>query len=164
MKTNVKDTATGNLVPALISEAVSGDMPLKKDGWNFNWRQLYKTEGAKFYKLTLESSPSKIEGMLMLSRRFDKMVFMNDLETAPHNIGNGKKYDFVAGCLLAFAWRESFLEGKNGYKGYLSFESKTALIDLYCRKYGAKQAMGQSLFIDPEAGRVLVSKYLQDHF
>lgn len=88
------------------------------------------------------------------------MVFMDNVEVAPHNFGKNKKYDFVAGCLISFACLESFEKGQNNYKGFLSFESKTELIPYYAKKYGAMLALGQRMFIDPEAGKVLIKKYL----
>ncbi|MCU0349136.1 MAG: hypothetical protein MUC59_19510 [Saprospiraceae bacterium] len=148
MKVNVKDTLSGNLVAAEIKAARLGDMPLKKDGWSFNWRQLHKDfKAALFFKLTLEATPHKVEGMLMLTLQFDRMVFMNDLEVAPHNLGTSKRYDWVAGCLIAYACFESQCKGKGDYIGFVAFESKTKLIELYINKnkYGAMQLAGHRI-------------------
>ena len=87
------------------------------------------------------------------------MLIMDVLEVAPHNIGSDKRYDYVAGSLIAYACRESFkLEGN--YKGFLTFVSKTNLIDWYTKKYGAELALGQRMFIDWENGKKLIEKYL----
>ena len=88
------------------------------------------------------------------------MLVMNALELAPHNVGQAnKRYYFVAGCLIAFACRESF-KIKGDYKGFLSFVSKTNLIKWYIEKYGAKLALGQRMFIDWETRESLIEKYL----
>lgn len=89
------------------------------------------------------------------------MVIMDVIEIAPHNIGSSnKKYNDVAGCLIAFACRESFkIEGN--YKGFLTFTSKTNLIDWYKNTYGATQTLGQRMFIDDLAGLKLTEKYLK---
>jgi len=50
--------------------------------------------------------------------------------------------------------------GKGNYLGFLSFDSKTELIELYQNKYGATFAMGNKMFFDPEAGKKLMKKYL----
>jgi hypothetical protein len=135
-------------------------MPLKKDGWQFTWKKLAKIEGAQFYKITLKDSPSKLEGLLMITLINDEMLYMNNLELAPHNYGSKGKYENVAGCLIAFACKKSFELGRGNYLGFLSFDSKTELISLYEEKYGAILAMGQKMFIDPGQGRKLMEKYL----
>jgi len=137
----------------------SGKMPLKKDGWQFNWNKLIEEKNTKTYFLKLKAEPKSIEGILQLRIESDVLI-MDLIEIAPHNIGTtNKKYDFVAGCLIAFACRESFkIEG--AYKGFLTFVSKSNLIDWYQKKYGAKQALGQRMYIDDQAGMRLIDKFL----
>lgn len=113
-----------------------------------------------FFKITLEESPDQIEGMVMLSLMYDEMLYLNNIEVAPHNYGKGGQYDNVAGCLLAFACRMGMSHGKGNYKGFLAFDSKTELIELYQNKYGATWAMGQKMYFTPEAGDKLMEKYL----
>ena len=136
------------------------ELPLKKDGWNFNWRNLFKVEGSRIYKITLKESTKEIQGILMLKMFNNEMLFMNNIEIAPHNIGKFKRYKNTAGILLAFACKESFEKGKRNYEGFLSFDSKTELIELYHNKYGATLAMGNKMFFDPKAGKELMKKYL----
>ena len=69
-------------------------------------------------------------------------------------------YENVAGCLLAYACRKSFEIGRGNYNGYLSFDSKTNLIELYQNKYGANLAMGNKMYFSPETGKNLMKKYL----
>ncbi|MBI5914404.1 MAG: hypothetical protein HY842_03445 [Bacteroidetes bacterium] len=161
MKVSVKDTLSGNLIAAEIKAARLADMPLKKDGWQFNWRELCKKSGATFFKLTLENSAQKVEGMLMLTLQDGGMLYMDCLEVAPKNYGSKGQLDFVAGCLLAYACKLSKEIGKPPYDGYLSFESKTVLIEMYQKKYGATWAMGQRMFFSPAAGIKLMELFLQ---
>ena len=156
----IKENSSGSLVQAVILPATQVDAPRKKDGWNFNWRQLFRTESARFYKLVRRDTPAVVEGMLMFAIVNGEMSYMNNLEVAPGNYSNNGKFDLVAGCLIAYACRLSFLHGKKEYIGFLSFDSKTALLDLYREKYGATQAMGQKMFFDPDAGRRLMEEYL----
>ena len=144
---------------AHISKVAYADMPLKKDGWQFNWRSLSKNEDALFFKL-VSSDNSEIQGMLMLSIVDEGIVSMNNIEVAPHNYGSKGKYQNVAGCLIAFACRKSFELGEGNYIGFLVFESKTSLIEFYKNKYGATQAMGQRMFIDDLTGKKLIKEYL----
>lgn len=77
-----------------------------------------------------------------------------------HIGSSDKKFEYVAGCLIAFACRESFkIEGS--YKGFLTFVSKSNLIEWYKEKYGAIQALGQRMFIEDKIGLKLIKKYLE---
>lgn len=160
MKIQLKEVETGKLYEGQILESFPKEMPLKKDGWQFTWKKLSKVEGAQFYKITLKDSPKKIEGILMITLINDEMLYMNNVEVAPHNYGRNGKYENVAGCLIAFACKKSFELGKGNYLGFLSFDSKTQLISLYQEKYGAIWAMGQKMFIDPIGGKKLMEEYL----
>ncbi len=138
----------------------SGKMPLKKDGWKFDWNKLIKEKNTKTYILKLKGNSQSIEGIIQLRIEND-MLIMDVIEIAPHNLGSSdKRFDHVAGCLIAFACRESFkIEGN--YKGFLTFISKTNLIDWYKNQYGATQALGQRMFIDDLIGLQLIEKYLE---
>ena len=154
----ILDILNNNLVEAEIVFTEKNDIPLKKDGWNFNWRQLTKNDNSQSYVLKLTNYKKSVEGALLLKIEAE-MLIMDVLEVAPHNIGDEKRYDYVAGCLIAFACRESFkIEGN--YKGFLTFISKTDLINWYSEKYGAELALGQRMFIDWENGKKLIEKYL----
>jgi len=161
MKIQIIESKPNKKVDAQIDEALFKDMPIKKNGWQFTWRTLYKTEGAEFFKLTLKDDLSNAQGILMYSIMYEEMLYMNNIEVAPHNIGSRGKFYNVAGCLIAFGCLKSFELGKNTYKGYLTFDSKTKLIPLYEKKYGATSTMGQRMFIGPVQGLELIDKYLK---
>jgi hypothetical protein len=153
----ILDSINRELVKSEIVKADSKLLPLKKIGWNFNWKQISR-EGVIYVLRTIDS-PDQIEGALCLKVEYD-MLIMDALELAPHNIGKkNKRYDYVAGCLIAFACRESF-KISGAYKGFLTFVSKTKLIGWYSKKYGAEIALGQRMFIDWENGERLIEKYL----
>ncbi len=155
----ILDKINKELVKSEIIPIENKIIPLKKYGWNFNWRQLSKDENGQTFVLRTLNSPDQIEGALQL--KFESnMLIMDALELAPHNIGQrNKRYDYVAGCLIAFACRESF-KTEGDYKGFLTFVSKTNLIEWYARKYGAELALGQRMFINWENGERLIEKYL----
>lgn len=48
--------------------------------------------------------------------------YMAYVEIAPHNKGLNKKHEKVAGCLIAFACRLSFIKANEPYRGYLVFD------------------------------------------
>ncbi len=153
----ILDLESNKLIKAEIVVPDPGEIPLKKDGWNFNWRQLNKENSSNLYILrTIGPSPG-VEGALQIISEND-MLIMSALEIAPHNIGRkNKKYDFVAGCLIAYACKQSFK--MNGvYRGFLTFMSKTNLMEWYSCKYGAKAGLGQRMYIDPEKGSKLINE------
>ncbi len=153
----ILDLITGEPVSFEIVVMDAKSLPLKKDGWQFNWRKLASI--GHTYVLASRNTPNSVEGALCLSMK-SGMLFMEALELAPHNVGHKhKRYDHVAGCLIAYACRESFkTEGE--YEGFLGFVSKTELIHWYVEKYGAKVALGQRMYFDPEIGDHLVKEYL----
>ncbi|MEM9338017.1 MAG: hypothetical protein AAGA66_04765 [Bacteroidota bacterium] len=159
MNVHIFDVDNHQLVDAEIVLASSSQIPLKKNGWNFNWKNLLKEKDSEVFMLKLKNVDESIEGMLQLKIK-NEMLVMEVLEIAPHNVGReNKKYDYVAGCLIAFGCRESFkLESE--YKGYLTFVSKAYLIEWYKKKYKAEQGLGQRMFISEENGLELITEYL----
>jgi len=153
IKVKILESKTQKEVNAQITKAIFKELPKKKDGWQFNWRNLSTVEGGQIYKLTLTNKISCIEGVMMLTLMNDEMLYMN-------TYGSNGKYENIAGCLIAFGCLLSFELGKDSYNGYLTFESKTELIELYHRKYGALLAVGQRMFFTPETGLKLIEKYL----
>ena len=154
----ILDKRNGKLVKSEIRRMDKGLIPLKKNGWNFNWKNLSRIENTQSYILRTNDTPSQVEGALCLKREYG-MLIMEALELAPHNIGQSKRYDYVAGCLIAFGCKESFgLDGD--YRGFLTFTSKSNLVEWYRKKYGAELALGQRMFIDWQNGERLIEKYL----
>jgi len=82
------------------------------------------------------------------------------LESAPFNIGKNKLYEGVSGNLVAFACKLSF---QRGGEGYVSFESKTKLIDHYVNSLGANHYGGNLMLIDSMAAKRLVDKYFKPY-
>ena len=160
MNVLLEESKSGILIEAFVSVAQKNELPLKKDGWQFNWKKLGQIKDAECYKLTKMNTPDVVEGMLVLTLVNEEMLYMNNIEVAPHNFGSNGKYNRVAASLLAFACYKSFDLGRNNYLGFLSFESKTQLMKLYQNKYGATHAMGQKMFFDQNAGKALIKKYL----
>src|SRR5690606_18066295 len=117
----ILDTIRETLVKSEIVTPDKKLIPLKKNGWKFNWNQLSKV--GKIYVLRTIDSPNSIEGALCLKVEHG-MLIMDALELAPQNVGRrNKHFDYVAGCLIAFACRESF-KVPGDYKGFVTFVSK----------------------------------------
>jgi hypothetical protein len=156
----ILDVQNDQLVKAEIVVPAPNEIPLKKDGWNFNWRELSKEKKSRMFILRTIGLNRSVEGALQLKTE-NEMLIMNALEIAPHNIGRkNKRYDCIAGCLIAFACKESF-KMKSVYKGFLTFMAKTRLIKWYSKKYGASIGLGQRMYIDSEIGLKLINEYLE---
>ncbi len=162
MKVQLFDSKEQGFKTATITKATKiGEIPMKKDGWQFNWQSLYKTEGAEIYILCLEETPKQVEGMVMLSVMYEEMPYLHNIEVAPHNLGREGRYDNAAGCLLAYCCSKSFDLGKNAYEGYLVFDSKTELIPYYNTKYGAQVSIPPTMYFDRDTALILMKKYLR---
>jgi hypothetical protein len=81
---------------------------------------------------------------------------MHLIESAPFNLGRNKVYLGVPGNLVAFVCRISF---HRGFDGYVSFTSKTMLIEHYKKTLGAENVNGQLMIITTEAALKLINKY-----
>ena len=99
----------------------------KKNGWIFNWTAEFKDPDRTVYKLVIVNNVDIIQGLVSLTPTQDN-VFMHLIKSAPFNIGKSKMYEGVPGNLVAFACRQSFICGTDGYA---SFRSKKELIEHY---------------------------------
>ncbi len=62
----VLDVAESKLIDAEILSAEKKDLPLKKDGWHFNWCQLPKNGKAQSFILQIINAKNEVEGALHL--------------------------------------------------------------------------------------------------
>lgn len=154
-------------VKAKITEArIKTDLPTITDGWRFNFRKNSKGKNTKTYVLIANNSPDQIEGCLIINTEDQFQDYMAFVEVAPHNRVENRKYDRVAGCLIAFASRQSFINGKEGYLAFdvleENEEDERKLMELYCRKYHAVR-LGESttMIIIPEGSEKLINEYLK---
>ena len=171
---NIKilNVAKDELTDAMIIDGKSLELPSIHTGWhyNFDWHSR-ELPNAATYVLVTEETPELIEGCLIFQMIDKKIPYMAFLEVAPHNRNDPKRYEYVAGCLIAFAFKQSVIKGKGYYKAQLFFdvpqeskEKKQKLISVYRKKYQAL-LMGESrLVIIDEAGYNLIEKYLNRKF
>lgn len=154
----ISEVKTKRLVRCSIIKLETVNVPKKKDGWIFNWRKALKESPNSTYVLVVKES-NQIHGAVQL-KHVEGMLVMELLELSPQNIGKNRRFQGVAGCLIAFACRES-IKLKTEYKGYLTFVSKTELVEWYKSEYLATQTIGQRMYIDPISGNKLIEKYLE---
>lgn len=129
----------------------------KKNGWLFNWANEFKQPDRDIYKITITGNPGIIQGLVSITEREDH-VYIHLIESAPFNLGRNKVYLGVPGNLFAFVCRISF---HRGFDGYVSFTSKTQLIEHYEMTIGAKNIGGQLMVITTDAALKLIDKYFK---
>lgn len=156
---SLENVKSGDIFPTEISLLTKIEVKLltKKNGWQFNWLNELKNPSREVYKLTISNNPNIIQGVVSLEAKSDH-VYMHLIESAPFNIGKNKTYLGVPGNLIAFACKLSF---QRGSEGYVSFLSKTKLIEHYEKSLGAVHFGGRNMIITTEIALKLTNKYFK---
>ena len=156
---SIENAVTGDNFSTEVSLLTKNDLKLvtKKNNWLFNWRDEYNDLQKEVYKLTIVNNPQVIQGLISLTIENDH-VFMHLIESAPFNRGKEKMYLGVSGNLVVYACKISF---QRGFDGFVSFRSKTQLIEHYIQSLGAYHFGGHLMIIDNKAAEKLVSKYFK---
>ena len=133
---------------------------LKSDGWRFDWASP-QLAGCQIIALRIKDDPA-IQGLIAFRDEPDSLfTFVELVESAPWNIGEGKRYEGVGPHLFAIACKHSF---EMGYEGYVQFVSKTDLVFHYINSLRARQITDQKLYLDTPAAEILVFKYYKDYY
>lgn len=170
MKVKILEVSTDELINAFIRKGKAGELPSMQDNWRFNFgKQLQKLKHAAAFVLVTEETPTVIEGCMIFQMRDKTIPYMAFVEVAPHNQGDDKRFDHVAGCLIAYAFKQSLIKAKAEYKEMLMFdvlesneEAALRLMALYCTKYRAKLVGGTRMIIEDEDGYALIAQYLSE--
>lgn len=173
----MKNTITVKLLKVASKDLVNGairkgkikEMPSIQTGWQFNFNKHIKLPNSQTYVLVTEETPDIIEGCLVFQMQDKVVPYLAYVEIAPHNKTKPKRYDFVAGCLIAYACKLSFDYGKGENEGFLTFEaqgqnlaSTTKLMAVYSKKYNAVRfGKTTTMFILPKEGKALIEFYLE---
>jgi hypothetical protein len=132
----MRNVQTGDEAEAMIALNTEKDFKaIKKDSDQFKHFDWSKCKNKEVYNLKLAGS-DKILGVMCIVEHTDPQtdaIEIELLEIGIENVGKGKKLDNIAGCLIAFACRESF---KRGHEGYVFLTPKSELIKHYHEKYG----------------------------
>lgn len=156
---SIENIATGDSFPTEVSHLIKADLKqmTKKNGWLFNWKSEFDAPDREVYKLTIQGNPNIIQGLISLSLDVDH-IYMHLIESALFNKGKTKVYLGVPGNLVAYACCLSF---QRGFDGFVSFHSKTKLIDHYIKTLGAYHFGGHLMIIDTLPAKVLIDKYFK---
>ena len=156
---SILNTISGDSFQTEVSLLTKSDLKTitKSRGWLFDWKHEFNQPDREVYKLTIIDNPDIVQGLISFTVKTDH-VYMFLLESAPFNLGKNKLYEGVPGNLVAYACKVSF---QRGGEGFVSFESKTKLIDHYVKTLGAYHFGGQLMVIDTIASKRLVDKYFK---
>lgn len=153
---SVENVITGDRFPTDVLPLTPTDLRrLKKSDWLFDWKKEGKQLDRRVCKLVIKGNPDVIQGLISLQDRKDH-IFMVLIESAKFNRGANKVYLGVPGNLVAYACKFSF---EAGYDGYVSFESKSTLIEHYIKSLGATVLFGNMMVIDTQMATTLVGQY-----
>ena len=156
---SIQNTISGDSFATEVSRITKTDLKqfTKKNGWAFNWKNELEDNTREVFKLTIINNQNIIQGLLSFTMH-PNHIYMDLLESAPFNRGKNKLYEGVAGNLVAYACKVSF---QHGYNGYVSFTSKTKLIDHYIKTLGAVHFGGQLMVINTIAANKLIDNYFK---
>lgn len=156
---SVQNTISGDSFATDVFEIAKPDLKtvVKANGWKFDWRNEVQVADRKVYKLTIKDNPNIIQGLASISDYGDHF-YLHLVESAPFNLGKKKLYAGVPGNLFAFACKLSL---DKGYEGFVSFQSKTRLIEHYELTLGATHVGGHKMVIFPMAALKLIKQYFQ---
>jgi len=139
---SIENRTTGDSFQTEILLLENNDLKsiTKRNDWLFEWKAEFRMADRDVYKLTIRDNNSIIQGLVSLTEREDH-IYMHLIESAPFNRGKEKVYVGVPGNLVAFACKLAF---HRGFEGYISFRSKSILLDYYEKTLGAKHIGGQN--------------------
>ena len=154
---SIINTISGDSFPTDIHPVTKADLKntTKKNGWLFNWASEFKLTDRQVFKLTIRNNPDIVQGLLSISDYSDH-YYLHLIESSPFNLGKNKLYEGVPGNLFAFTCKSSW---DKGYQGFVSFTSKTKLIEHYEKTLGATHVGGHIMVIFPQEALKLIKKY-----
>lgn len=168
MRVKILEVKSGALTNAEIRIGKDREMPSIHQNWIFNFDKHVKKPNSTGFVLVAEGTPNIIEGCLIFEMKNKQIPYMAYVEASPHNKGEERKYDYVAGCLIAFAFKQSLIKGQGDYKGMLFFDvqernpvDQKRLMALYSSKYYAKGLDETTMSIMDEDGQKLINEYLE---
>ena len=145
----LEDAKTGETLSTSYSLVSKKELKNLKN-CNFNWSDS-SLDNANIYKLTLKDDP-EIQGLVALTKfERDKAMYVNIVESAPHNLGKNKQYNGVGGHLYAIAAQKSL---DSGYGGFIFMDAKNMdLVEHY------RETLGATLLGHPHEYRMFIDEY-----
>lgn len=150
MKVCIIDRSIDKAVPAIIAKVKTSDFDSKIDSKRFSLPKWHKGNAHEIYKI---SKGSSILGLMLV---YPEIPEINQLEVSSENVGKSKRYDNIAGCLIAFACYNSLLKMSGEIKVFSTSKTK----NIYLTKYGMENYTEYILKSTKANSKKLVEKYL----
>jgi len=152
----ITEISTGLKKAIIIKEAWDEDFKaLTKKRYSFSWKELKQT--VRVYQLQIAGEEDILGVMGVTDVPLEKRIEIKLLASSVENIGKGKTYEGIPGCLIAHACRLA----KMGYGelACVSLIPKTALKLHYIKKYMMTDA-GWQLYLEGKPLNDIIIKYL----
>jgi hypothetical protein len=147
---------TGENVEVVIEPVIAGDYKCIKKSKRFPDFDWEKEKVNEVVKIRAKDSDEILGLMSLIDFRAEMWIKINLLQTSAENVGQNKRYERIAGCLIAYACKQAFIRG---YDGTVALQPKTELVKHYMNKYGM-QIGGKHLFTELANSAYLVMVYL----
>ena len=149
------ELASGAKQSIVISKVEDDEFKiLTKKRYSFIWK--IEKNQASIYKLQIEEQKDILGVMALVDFPTESRMEIKLLASSKENVGKKKLYEGIAGCLIAFACRESLK--RYGQLACVSLIPKTELKSYYMKKYGMIDA-GWQLFLDGLLLNNIIKKY-----
>lgn len=152
------EVCSGVRKEAIIKAVEPSDYALlTKKRYSFNWRSLKKS--ATIYKLTIEGEKDILGVMALIDYPDEKRIEIKLIASAIENRGRNKKYDRIAGCMIAFTCD---LSAKKYFQfACVSLVPKTKLFNHYKQKYYMTWN-GKQLYLEGTLLDKLITEYFHE--
>ncbi|TPG36150.1 N-acetyltransferase [Flavobacterium pectinovorum] len=149
--TQVKDNSEFEIIIELLTK--DDYKKITKSNYYFNWKTEQEND---VYKLRIIDSEEILGLMSLINFPHEQRLQISLLTVSKENRGKNKKYDHIAGNLIAYACREAIkLDGQDGC---VSLHPKTKLKKHYMKKYGMADG-GLQIFLEGLDLFILLKKY-----
>ncbi|WP_442588451.1 hypothetical protein ACSBL2_20635 [Pedobacter sp. AW31-3R] len=153
----IKDTTTEDKIQAKISKIDAKEIASinRTKRFDFNWNA---EKLNNVYQLIAEGVSEPLGLMSLVERPEDFAIEIHLIAVSRDNKGKQRKYERIAGNMIAFACKEAFAAG---YDGYICLKPKTLISDHYKEKYNLQST---KLFLVSEGKNSLdlIKEYYQD--
>ncbi|SFD87625.1 hypothetical protein SAMN05518672_103641 [Chitinophaga sp. CF118] len=145
----ITNVLTEEEIDAVIEEVSDKDFSAierNKESFKFDWKRY---RGKEVYKLRALKDNVILGVMCIVEYPTSSgigAIEIDLLEVNSEDVGASKKMNKIGGCLIAYACREAF---KRGYEGFIFLCPKTRLINHYESQYGMHHSPGG---LKPEVG------------
>ena len=152
----LEDKMTGERVNAVISRLSRKEiMLINKKQFHFDWSREILFE---VYALRIDRSKEILGIESIYYQPMNHAIEIRLIANAKEHTGTTKRYDRIAGSLIAFTCLKSL---DAGYDGFVFLRPKTKIIDLYRVKYGFRYT-GFSMISEEFNTRLLINQYYED--